>query len=240
MREKHAIRFTSRWIKRRFSALFDQVADPVIRLQEEDILAHQVATYAYYPITRRPLAVSGYRLDADFSNVGQVCLYVNEIRRDCLIGYRGTDIGNFHDLASDVELLLGVSGLDPRIEQSLVLYDAVRERYPAYTKRICGHSLGGTICYLVAKHREPKRCTVFNPGSAPNPLFIQMLTDTLQGAAWTRGVYSYKILGDLLSTFSVVGTTKVFRIASLDPEVLHRLDNFAPPGVVYAPVIGVG
>jgi hypothetical protein len=107
-----------------------------------------------------------------------------------------------------------------------MIYDAFREKYPDYKKWICGHSLWWTICYIVAKHRIPDRCTVFNPGSSLNQMFIQMLTNTIQWAPRVKNVYTYKILWDPVSLFSFVWFTKVFTVSSVDPVELHSFDNF--------------
>lgn len=236
VKRKYTLR-SSEWMMQHFSSLFDQVADQYIVLFSEDIIYHQITIYSYYPPDKRPAIIGDYQLDHLSEDEEKVCIYVNHATQHLIIGYRGTDITNINDLMSDVELVLGVSGLDKRVEDSLRIYDLARKKYPEYTKGICGHSLGGTICYIVSKHRNPEHCTVFNPGSAPNTLFIQMLTDTVQKAPWTRYVYTYKILGDILSTFSFVGITKVFRISAVNPIILHGLENFAQPGVEYVSLI---
>jgi alpha-beta hydrolase superfamily lysophospholipase len=99
-------------------------------------------------------------------------VYVTETEKRVVIAYRGTDLRDFSDLMSDVQVVLGLNGIDPRVLRSLEVYDAVRMQYPYYQIRVCGHSLGGTLSYLVAKHRNPDRCIVFNPGAAPNSVFV--------------------------------------------------------------------
>ena len=228
---------TAEWMMEHFSTLFNKVADPVLALLPDDILMHQITTYSYYPAESRPSAIGDYKLEHLFDDEEKACVYVNHEKKHRIIGYRGTDFKNTKDLMSDVQIILGVSGLDKRIAESLAAYDAVRAKYPEYTKRVCGHSLGGTISYIVTVHRQPDRCTVFNPGSAPNTLFTQMLTDTLQHKARTKNVFTYKIIGDIVSTFGFIGTTKIFRLSILDPLALHSCDNFRIPTVTYAPLM---
>lgn len=223
----------SQWMRQRFSTLVNRVVDPEIVLPPEDIIAHQVTTYSYYPPEARPLVIGDYTLEHVFENEDKACVYVNHVLKRAIIGYKGSNFVHLADVMSDIGIVLGVSGIDSRIEDSLKVYDAVRLKYPEYAKAVCGHSLGGTICYIVAKHRDPERCTVFNPGSSLNSLFVQMLTDTVQKVAWTQHVYTYKIIGDPVSAFSFVGHTKVFRVPSADPHALHELKNFMQPGVVY-------
>lgn len=219
-----------KWMKVQFASLFNQVASPVIVLDPEDTICLQVSRVTYMPLASRPVMIGDYHLENLPGFENKNCLYVNHAKNHIVIGYKGTDILDFKDISSDLQIILGVSGLDKRLKESLKFYDAIRKKYQGYTRWVCGHSLGGTIAYMVAKHRLPERCTVFNPGSSPNTLFIQMLTDTLQKAPWTAHVYTYKMLGDPVSTFSYVGNTKVFRIKSVDPVLLHSIENFEVKG----------
>ena len=223
-------------IMKRFASLFDQMADPIVQIPPEDIIGHQVSNYTYYPPEDRPNQAGEFILEHLFEDEEKSCVYVNHTTKTWIIGFRGTMIDNMKDLMSDVKIVLGASGLDKRVMDSLNIFDTVRAKYPDYKKQVCGHSLGGTICYIIAKHREPDRCIVFNPGSAPNTLFIQMLTDTVQKAEWTRNVYTYKILGDMISTFSFVGNTKLFRVSEINPDALHTLDRFKQPNEELIPL----
>lgn len=102
----------------------------------------------------------------------------------------------------------------------------MRKSHPEYKKWICGHSLGGTLCYIVAKHRKVDYCCTFNPGSAPNKIFILMLRDTLLKKAWTQKIHTYKIIGDPISLFSYVGETTSFFVPKWNPLELHAMKNF--------------
>lgn len=53
-----------------------------------------------------------------------------------------------------------------------------------------------------------------------------MLEDTLKKEDRTEKTYTYKILGDIVSTIAFVGHTKVFKIKATDPLKLHAMDNF--------------
>ena len=108
------------------------------------------------------------------------------------------------------------------------MYDTARREYPGYALKVCGHSLGGTLSYIVAKHRIPSRCVVFNPGVSLNTFFVQMVEDTLKKKVWTQNTYTYKILGDIISTVAFVGHVKTFVIKAHDPLALHMLFNFLP------------
>lgn len=226
-----------RWLAKRFASLFNRVADEKMVLPPEDLLCFQVAWYVYYPPAQRPKNIEGYTLeDLVDSDIERVCMYINHEKKHLIIGYRGTEATDTKDIMSDAQILLGVSGVDKRVKSSLRIYDSIHAQYPDYRKWVCGHSLGGTIAYIIAKHRNPERVTVFNPGSAPNTLFIQMLTDTMKKAGWTKNVFTYKILGDVVSTFSFVGHSKVFRVNLKEPISLHRMESFLGSGVKILPL----
>jgi hypothetical protein len=225
-----------RWLAKRFASLFNRVADEKMVLPPEDLLCLQVAWYVYYPVAQRPKTLESYTLEDLDTDNERVCMYLNHAEKHLIVGYRGTEATDTKDIASDAQIILGVSGVDKRVKSSLRIYDSIQAKYPDYRKWVCGHSLGGTIAYIIAKHRNPARVTVFNPGSAPNTLFIQMLTDTMKKAGWTKNVYTYKILGDVISAFSFVGHSKVFRVNLNEPISLHRMPSFLGSGVQIIPL----
>ncbi|MDR3169342.1 MAG: hypothetical protein LBU27_06375 [Candidatus Peribacteria bacterium] len=143
-----------------------------------------------------------------------------------LICYRGTDFSDVKDILSDVQIILGMNAIDVRIRDSLNFYDQVNIKYPTYEKRIAGHSLGGTVCYIVAKHRSPSRAITFNPGSAPNKAFLSMMQDTFLKKSRTQTITTYKIFGDIVSTFSFIGNVQTFFLQTVDPVRLHTIASF--------------
>ena len=56
-----------------------------------------------------------------------------------------------------------MNGIDGRVQESLDFFDDIQMKYPEAKKWVCGHSLLGTISYIVTRHRSPERCVVFNP-----------------------------------------------------------------------------
>ncbi len=81
---------------------------------------------------------------------------------------------------------------------------------------------------MLAKDKNPDRTVVFNPGSSANPAFVLMMKDTQLQEPWTKHVFTYRMLGDIVSTLSVIGYTRTFRKASLNPAQLHAVKNFMP------------
>jgi hypothetical protein len=143
-----------------------------------------------------------------------------------LICYRGTDFKDMKDLFSDVQIVLWVNGIDGRVQESLNFFDEVQMKYPEAKKWVCGHSLWGTISYIVTRHRSPERCVVFNPWASPTKSFIWMMKDTLFKKQWTRCITTYKIWGDVISTLSFVWNVKSFVVKSANPLTLHTINSF--------------
>lgn len=196
-----------------------------IHLPERDQLLAEITAYSYLPPEKRPYQVGNFYLEPAYNSIFH-CIYLNHQEKICIISYRGTDFKNKSDLISDAQIILGVNAIDPRVTGSLTLFDQLRKTHGNYQKWICGHSLGGTLCYIVAKHREVDYCCAFNPGSAPNKIFILMLKDTLLKAPRTTKIHTYKILWDPVSLFSYVGETVSFFVPSMSVMKLHSMDNF--------------
>lgn len=196
-----------------------------IKLPEQDFLLAQITAYSYLPPEKRPYQLWEFYLEPLYNSIFH-CIYLNHKEKICIIGYRGTDFKNRSDLISDAQIILGVNAIDPRVTWSIELFDQLRTTHGSYKKRICGHSLWGTLCYIVAKHRNVDYCCTFNPGSAPNKIFLLMLKDTLLKKPRTKNIHTYKIMGDPVSLCSYVGQTVSFFVPSLSVMKLHSIDNF--------------
>lgn len=196
-----------------------------ISLNEKDAILAKIAAYAYLSPEKRPYQIGDFYLEPLYNSIFH-CIYLNHQEKICIIWYRGTDFKNKEDLFSDIQIILGVNAIDPRVRGSLDLFDQVRKSHGNYQKRICGHSLWGTLCYILAKHREIDYCCTFNPGSAPNKIFILMLKDTLLKKPRTQKIHTYKILWDPISLCSYVGKTVSFFVPSMSLMKLHSMDNF--------------
>lgn len=164
-------------------------------------------------------------LDRDLSFLMHAA-YRHRTENIVLICYRGTDFKNVKDIYSDIQIVLGVNWLDGRVEQSINFFDDVQMKYPNAKKRICGHSLWGTISFLITKHRRPDRCIVFNPWSSPTTIFLGMMMDTLVRRDWTKSITTYKIWWDIVSALSFIWNVKNFVVKSVNPLTLHTIDSF--------------
>ena len=198
--------------------------------EELPIQAHddQIVTLvqeSYEAPENRKKIVGDRKLDDDFNELRH-CVYIHYQEPRVMICYRGTDFKNVQDLISDIQIVLWINAMDSRVIESLNLYDAVNMKYPTHGKWISGHSLWGTISYIVAKHREFERCVVFNPWAAPTKSFFGMIQDTVFRKEWTKKITTYRILGDSISTLSFVGNIKMFILKSVAPLKLHSIDSF--------------
>ncbi len=194
-----------------------------INVPEPDIWNAKIAGESYITPNLRAKIIGAYVLDEKENNENS-CVYINATDKQAIIWYRGT--ANMNDVKNDAEMVLDVQWIDPRIKNALETYDTVQRNYQGYAIRVCWHSLGGTISYIVAKHRNPARCVAFNPGVRGSTFFLQMLEDTIRHKDWAKNTYTYKILWDIVSMPAFVGHTKVFTIKANDPLALHSMDNF--------------
>jgi hypothetical protein len=172
-------------------------------LQEHDNQIVHLVQECYLPPLERQKIVGDRKLDEEL-NEQLHTVYVHLDTKKMLIIYRGTDFTDVKDIISDIQIILGTNAVDVRIKASLDFYDQVAMKYPTHEKWLTGHSLGGTIAYIVTKHRNPDRCIVFNPGSAPTKSFLSMLQDTFLKTEWTKKITTYKIFGDIVSSLSFV------------------------------------
>lgn len=204
---------------------FDQIASPNIILEQEDVIQAKVTLESYVDMLERKKQIGDFKLDTKLSTQN-TCIYYNDIQKICIIWYRWTVVTDMKDISSDVQIVLDIQSTDPRVKNALEIYDTIKREYQWYQIRVCGHSLWWTLSYIVSKHRNTSRCTVFNPWVSLNTLFIQMLKDTYRKTERTKNTYTYKILWDLISTLAFVWNTKVFRIWAKDPLKLHAVMNF--------------
>lgn len=206
---------------------FEKYISPIIELPEDDSICAIISRESYKTANKRKKEINGFIFENNIST-RDIAVYTNNARKICILGYRGTDVRKVKDLSSDAQILLDIQGLDPRVKTALHNYDICRRQYDSFSFRLCGHSLWGTIAYIVAKHREPNKCVVFNPGVSLNTFFLQMIEDTIKGESWTKRTKTYKILGDIISTAAFVWDTKIFSIKSSDPLKKHTINNFLP------------
>lgn len=194
-------------------------------IQSNDDQVVSVVRQVYLPPEKRMDEAWDWILDKN-ANFLFHAAYKHRNDNIVLICYRWTDFKNTRDLLSDVQIVLWVNWIDKRVQDSLDFFDEIQMKYSDAKKWVCGHSLWWTISYIVAKHREPERCVVFNPWASPTKSFVWMLKDTLFKKAWTKTITTYKIWWDVISTLSFVWNVKSFVVKSVNPLTLHSIDTF--------------
>lgn len=197
----------------------------IFEVQQNDDQIVRVVKQVYRDPEQRVDEVWDWILDRDFNFLVHAA-YRHRSENIVLICYRGTDFKDVKDIFSDIQIVLWVNWLDGRVEKSIEFFDDVQMKYPDARKRICGHSLGWTISFLITKHRSPERCIVFNPWSSPTTTFLGMMFDTLARRPWTKRITTYKIWWDIVSALSFIWNVKNFVVKSVNPLTLHTIDSF--------------
>ena len=195
------------------------------KIQENDDQIVQVVKEVYRNPEERKDEVWDWILDRELSFLVHAA-YRHRSENLVLICYRWTDFKDVKDIFSDVQIVLWVNWLDGRVVDSIDFFDDVQMKYPDARKRICGHSLGWTISFLITKHRSPERCIVFNPWSSPTTTFLGMMFDTLTRRPWTKRITTYKIWWDIVSALSFIWNVKNFVVKSVNPLTLHTINSF--------------
>lgn len=196
-------------------------------LPELDKIAALVAYHVYDDPFTRPRSLQTFQLIEEHNNI-EYAVYHDAAKRQLIIGYRGTEATEAKDYISDVNIVLGTQGFNDRFQESLRAYDEIIAAYPQEIVTITGHSMGGTICYMIAQAKNPDHTVVFNPGASLNPTFLLMFKDTQFGAGWTKRVFTYRIMGDVVSSLAFIGYVRTFRKATVNPAELHAIANFVP------------
>ena len=217
-------------VKKQFSKIFSSLKEEhEINLPVEDLPCAVISNIVYDDPFSRPRKIYNYSLIEEHNSI-EYCVYRDALQQKFIMWFRWTEPTEARDLITDINILLGTEKFSERFLESEKQFDELAKEFPDDIKVITGHSLWGSICLMIAQQRNPDRTVVFNPWTSANTTFVKMIKDTEQKVDRTRRVFSYKILGDIVSTLSVVGYTRVFRKASIHPWELHAIKNFMPEG----------
>ena len=217
-------------VKKQFSKIFSSLKEEhEINLPVEDLPCAVISNIVYDDPFSRPRKIYNYSLIEEHNSI-EYCVYRDALQQKLIIWFRWTEPTEARDLITDINILLGTEKFSERFLESEKQFDELAKEFPDDIKVLTGHSLWGSICLMIAEQRNPDRTVVFNPWTSANATFVKMIKDTEQKVDRTRRVFSYKILGDIVSTLSVVGYTRVFRKASIHPWELHAIKNFMPEG----------
>lgn len=64
-------------------------------------------------------------------------IYIHNEKKIIIFGIRGTDVRDIKDLISDIQIVLDIQSIDPRVKEVLSIYDTLRREYQGYKIRVC-------------------------------------------------------------------------------------------------------
>ena len=76
-------------------------------------------------------------------------VFLDKPTKQIVISISGTDLTSIRDISNGLNMAAG--NLPPQYESALALYNEVRAKYPDTPIIFTGHSLGGSICQVLAK-----------------------------------------------------------------------------------------
>lgn len=150
-------------------------------MDEATLQYAHLSDLAYRPAEeqRTRAAALGYQVDGELSNDNRTVFYQPSSGR-AVVAFRGTEISNLADLASDALVAAGLQGFSPRFHTSTKVTKAAMRKYGAGNVVATGHSLGGSQA-LHVNRRLGVESHAFNPGAGPRAQALG-----LREAAFTR------------------------------------------------------
>lgn len=148
------------------------------------------------------------------------CVYSRESTKEFVVAFQGTVPKKAGDIASDVQIVLGI--LPQYCSAALRLFEVAKTRFEGYRPYLTGHSLGGAVAQVIGHWMHVPFVTFNAPGMWG---FIQ----TAKILDWTPdGLYS------LMGTFK--GTAFDKQRASTGRNFRNILDPVSAYGSHYGPV----
>lgn len=136
-------------------------------MDESALQYARLSDLAYRPLAEQQAEAGrlGYSVDAGLSNDNRTVFYHPESRK-AVVAFRGTEISNPADLASDAMVAAGLQGFSPRFRTSTKVTRRAMRKYGADNVVATGHSLGGSQA-LHVNRRLGVESHSFNPGAGP-------------------------------------------------------------------------
>lgn len=192
---------------------------------EDGIMDHyaQLASGSY---GGKDMSHLGYEIDESLSNRNRT-LYHNKDTGKAILSFRGTNIKNRADLATDALLALGLKDFSSRFKNANRYSKKSIEKYGKENVVFTGHSLGASQA-LYANSKHNIEAHAFNPFIEPKVNKANLLT---------KGLYSlfkkpvnntatiYKTTTDPISIFAPLSSATVKEIKPTRKNG-HSLKNF--------------
>lgn len=168
----------------------------------------------------------GYEIDQELSNRNRT-MYHNKETGKAVMSFRGTNVKNKGDLATDALLALGLKDFSSRFKNANKYSKKAIEKYGKDNVAFTGHSLGGSqALYVNSKHGNETH--TYNPFVEPKQPKANLLTKGLF-SMFKRPVQNnaviYKTTTDPISLFSSLSNATVKEIKATSKNG-HALKNF--------------
>lgn len=193
--------------------------------EQQDTMTHfaELASGAY---GSKDMAHLGYEIDPELSNRNRT-LYHNKDTGKAVYAFRGTNVKNKADLATDALLALGLKEFSSRFKNANKYTKKAIEKYGKDNLSTASHSLGGSqSLYVNSKHGIEAHA--FNPFVEPKTSKANMLTKGLYHL-FKKPVQSnatvYKTTTDPISIFANLSNANVKEIKPKYKNG-HSLKNF--------------
>lgn len=212
-----------RKVARSVSNLIPEPTHDAFNLDDETKFYAKIAEQSYKEPDMR-VSVDGYELDEELSDL-RTAVYHNPNKKDTVIGYRGTVIGDADDFLTDAEIYKGTHRNTSQFINAENSFEKAREKYGT-VNAVAGHSLGGTKSKHISKKYNVK-AHAFNTGVGKDETYVK---DTLNcmlpsPPVWCDKLTTHKVIGDPISFFSGgYGNTRTYRTKKRYNN--HSLSNF--------------
>jgi hypothetical protein len=195
-------------------------------MEDTDDTMHNYAELASGSYGGKDMSHLGYEVDSDLSNRNRT-MYYNKDTGKAVMSFRGTNVKNKADLATDALLALGLKDFSSRFKNANKYSKRAIEKYGKENVAFTGHSLGGSqALYVNSKHGNETHA--YNPFVEPKQPKANLLTKGLF-SMFKRPVQNnatiYKTTLDPISIFSNLSNANVKEIKPKSKNA-HSLKNF--------------
>lgn len=191
----------------------------------DDTMAHyaELASGSY---GGKDMTHLGYEIDPELSNRNRT-MYFNKDTGKAVMSFRGTNVKNKSDLATDAMLALGLKDFSARFKNANKYSKKAIEKYGKDNVAFTGHSLGGSqALYVNSKHDVETHA--YNPFVEPKHPRAKLLTKGLF-SLFKKPVNNtatiYKTTTDPISLFANLSGATVKEIKPTRKNG-HSLKNF--------------
>lgn len=191
-----------------------------------DDTMHHYAELASGAYGNKDMSHLGYEIDPELTNRNRTTYY-NKDTGKAVMSFRGTNVKNKADLATDAMLALGLKDFSARFKNANKYSKKAIEKYGKENVVFSGHSLGGSqALYVNSKHGNETHA--YNPFVEPTQPKANLLTKGLF-SLFKKPVQStatiYKTTTDPISIFANLSNANVKEIKPTRKNG-HALKNF--------------